>query len=180
MNQLLLDIASIRSKILRFNPIMGESFSSAFIPLIVNSDGSNTPLGNTLDLNNNFVSADFKLIGTAGGLVTTTGVNKYIDTGFIPNNITEFGLNDCGFGHFGKVTNQNIDILATNAVGSSQNTCMNSAGFTSLNSLSIATNYYNYYNLMGFYFATRNNSSQIDSYCSGAEATYSLNSTPIS
>lgn len=177
MNQFLLDIASIRSKILRFNPIMGESFSSAFIPLIVNSDGSNTPLGNALDLNNNFLSADFKLIGTSGGLLISSGVNKYIDTGFIPNNITEFGLNDCGMGHFGKVTNQSIDILSTNTLGVIPNTMINTSGFAASNSGNIATNYYNYYNLLGFNLVTRNTSNQIDSYCAGSKATYNLNST---
>lgn len=174
MNQFLLDIASIRSKILRFNPIMGESFSSAFIPLIVNSDGSNTPLGNALDLNNNFVSADFKLIGQSGGLLIASGVNKYMDTGFIPNNITEFGLNDCGFGYMGKLTNAYVDIFSTSINAQPPTSTFYSYNGTIALNGNIVTNtqYGTYAISMAFNFATRNNNTQFDLYCSGVKSTH--------
>jgi len=173
MNQFLLDIASIRSKILRFNPVMGESFSSAFIPLIVNADGSNTPLGNTLDLNNNFVSADFKLIGQSGGLLIANGVNKYIDTGFIPNNVAEFGLNDCGFGYMGRISSGSIDILSTNRYNEPPTSSFNSgSGNISVNGSNVGnTQFGAYAPTMAFNFATRNNNAQFDLYCSGVKST---------
>ena len=173
MNQFPLDIASIRSKILRFNPVMGESFSSAFVPLIVNADGSNTPLGNTLDLNNNFVSSDFKLLGTEGGLVTTTGVNKYIDTGFIPDNVAEFGLNDCGFGYMGKISAGYIDILSTNTASQPPTSSFRSySGHISVNGSSVGNTQFETYAItMAFNFATRNNNAQFDLYCSGVIST---------
>lgn len=174
MNQFIMDIASIRSKVLRFNPIMGESFSSAFIPLIVNADGSNTPLGNALDLNNNFVTADFKLIGTSGGLLIASGVNKYMDTGFIPNDITEFGLNDCGFGYMGKITNSYIDILSTNRFNQPPTSSFSSYyGFIAVNGSSVGYTQFETYALtMAFNFATRNNNTQFDLYCSGVKSTH--------
>lgn len=98
LNKVILDTASVRSKILRWNLFTGETFASAFVPLIYNLDNSNTPLGSSkLDTNVNFTSAQWGLVGPLGGLNGYTS-GKYVDTGFNPNSVSQFGLDDCAIG----------------------------------------------------------------------------------
>lgn len=178
MNQFLLDISSIRSKILRFNAIAGETFASAFIPLIVNADGNNTPLGGALDLNNNFTSGDFKNIGAAGGLKVTSWQTKYIDLNFNPSLISEFGLNDCGFGYYGK-TDGYQTVMSVLDIGSANNIVMhtNSGQVAISQATSSNTIYASYFSVMAFNYATRLNSASFDMYCNGTKANYTATST---
>lgn len=103
LNQFMLDIALIRSKILRFNPLWGETFASCFIPLIVNDNGSNIPLGLALDANYSILSSQWKNIGSGGAFSLSVNSINYLDTGFIPNNQPLYGLNNCSFGFFGNI-----------------------------------------------------------------------------
>lgn len=74
-------------KILRLNWFIANDnqLLGAMVPLV------NTH-GGTTDTSFNFVNADFT---TANGL-QGNGVNKYLNTGFNPTLVTQFGLNDAG------------------------------------------------------------------------------------
>lgn len=98
LNQFLIDITSIRSKIIRLNPIVSETFVGAFVPLICGTNNI-TVIGNPLDTNVNFIPNNYQLLGTFGGFIS--GATKYIDTSIIPNNTTDFGQNDCSIGVYG-------------------------------------------------------------------------------
>lgn len=98
LNQFMIDIASVRTKIFRFNPLYGETFQSCFVPLIVNDNSSGTPLGSALDTNYGILSSQWKNIGIDGAIKLPSGGPFYIDTGFIPNEQALYGLNDCSFG----------------------------------------------------------------------------------
>lgn len=100
LNQFMIDITSIRSRIIRMNLCYGETFASTSIPIIVNTDGSATPTGPALDTMVNFVSGDYTFNGTmglGGGLYSLNQI-KYIDTGLDVSTTTEFGQDDCSFG----------------------------------------------------------------------------------
>ena len=45
LNQFMATIQPMRSKIIRFNPLWGETFSSIFVPLIVNTDAQTRQSG---------------------------------------------------------------------------------------------------------------------------------------
>ena len=92
LNQFMADIQPMRSKIVRFNPLWGETFSSLFVPLIVNTDGSTTPIGNPTDANVGFVESNWNFFGE----IALTNVNsiKYISTSFNAFNVSEVGQDD--------------------------------------------------------------------------------------
>lgn len=100
LNQFMIDITSIRSRIIRMNLCYGETFASTSIPIIVNTNGSATPTGPALDTLVNYVSGDYTFNGTmglGGGLYSLNQI-KYIDTGLDVSTTSEFGQDDCSFG----------------------------------------------------------------------------------
>lgn len=92
LNQFMADIQPMRSKIVRFNPLWGETFSSLFVPLIVNTDGSTTPIGNPTDANVGFVEANWSFFG--GIALTNFYSLKYISTSFNAFNVAEVDKDD--------------------------------------------------------------------------------------
>ena len=92
LNQFMADIQPMRSKIVRFNPLWGETFASIFVPLIVNTDGSTTPIGNPTDANVGFVEANWTFIG--GIALTNFNSIKYISTSFNAFNVAEVDKDD--------------------------------------------------------------------------------------
>ena len=92
LNQFMADIQPMRSKIVRFNPLFGETFASIFVPLIVNTDGSTTPIGNPTDANVGFVEANWTFFG--GIALINSNQIKYISTSFNAFNVSEVGQDD--------------------------------------------------------------------------------------
>ena len=92
LNQFMATIQPMRSKIVRFNPLWGETFASIFVPLIVNTDGSTTPIGNPTDANVGFVEANWNFWGELA--LTNSNLLKYISTSFNPFNVSEVGQDD--------------------------------------------------------------------------------------
>ena len=92
LNQFMATIQPMRSKIVRFNPLWGETFASIFVPLIVNTDGSTTPIGNPTDANVGFVEVNWNFTGEVA--LTNSSQIKYISTSFNPFNVSEVGQND--------------------------------------------------------------------------------------
>ena len=92
LNQFMADIQPMRSKIVRFNPLFGETFASIFVPLIVNTDGSTTPIGNPTDANVGFVEANWNFFGEIA--LTNSNSLKYISTSFNAFNVSEVGQDD--------------------------------------------------------------------------------------
>ena len=92
LNQFMATIQPMRSKIVRFNPLWGETFASIFVPLIVNTDGSTTPIGNPTDANVGFVEANWNFYGE----IALTNVNylKYISTSFNAYSVAEVDKDD--------------------------------------------------------------------------------------
>lgn len=82
-----IDAAGIRNKFSRLNLICGDDLISARVPLYRGLSFTGTQYGNTIDTNNNFISADYTERGSSGGLNAGSGGTKYLDTGVIPNNI---------------------------------------------------------------------------------------------
>ena len=85
-------IQPMRSKIVRFNPLWGETFSSLFVPLIVNTDGSTTPIGNPTDANVGFVEANWNFTGEVA--LTNSNLLKYISTSFNAYSVAEVNKDD--------------------------------------------------------------------------------------
>ena len=87
--------------------------------------------------------------------------------------MAEFGLNDCGFGYMGKITNSYIDILSTNVASQPPTSSFRSyLGHISVNGSSVGNTQFETYAItMAFNFATRNNNAQFDLYCSGVKST---------
>lgn len=92
LNQFMADIQPMRSKIVRFNPLWGETFSSLFVPLIVNTDGSTTPIGNPTDANVGFVEANWNFFGEIA--LTNSNLLKYISTSFNAYSVAEVNKDD--------------------------------------------------------------------------------------
>jgi len=92
LNQFMATIQPMRSKIVRFNPLWGETFASIFVPLIVNTDGSTTPIGNPTDANVGFVEANWNFTGEVA--LTNSNLLKYISTSFNAFNVSEVGQDD--------------------------------------------------------------------------------------
>jgi len=74
-----IDSAGIRDRFFRMNLFCGD-FTAAFVPLYRGQSRSGTQLGNETDTNNNFVSGDYSLSGSAAGL-QGNGSTKYLATG---------------------------------------------------------------------------------------------------
>jgi len=92
LNQFMADIQPMRSKIVRFNPLWGETFASIFVPLIVNTDGSTTPIGNPTDANAGFVEANWNFFGEIA--LTNSNSLKYISTSFNAYSVAEVDKDD--------------------------------------------------------------------------------------
>ena len=92
LNQFMADIQPMRSKIVRFNPLWGETFASLFVPLIVNTDGSTTSIGNPTDANVGFVEANWNFYGEIA--LTNANYLKYISTSFNAYSVAEVDKDD--------------------------------------------------------------------------------------
>ena len=92
LNQFMATIQPMRSKIVRFNPLWGETFASIFVPLIVNTDGSTTPIGNPTDANVGFVEANWNFVGEIA--LTNNNQVKYISTSFNAYSVAEVDKDD--------------------------------------------------------------------------------------
>lgn len=92
LNQFMATIQPMRSKIVRFNPLWGETFTSIFVPLIVNTDGSTTPIGNPTDANVGFVEANWNFTGEVA--LTNSNSLKYISTSFNAYSVAEVDKDD--------------------------------------------------------------------------------------
>lgn len=177
MNQFLLDIASIRTRILRMNVMWGETFGSIFIPLIVNDDSSSTPLGGALDANVNFTSTNWTFLGSNGGLNANSAV-RYIQTPFVPASISQMGLDDASFGCYYNFTSTaaNLTVPIANA-GSTLNLNIsgNGSNTISMNGTTFSTGIAS---LSGrFLIVSRSSSTAFDYYNNGVKTTVSNNST---
>lgn len=177
MNQFLLDIASIRTRILRMNVMWGETLASMFIPLIVNDDSSSTPLGGPLDTNVNFVTGNWTFLGSNGGL-NANSATRYIQTPFVPASISQMGLDDASFGCYYNFTATagNATVPIANA-GSTFNLNIsgNGANTISMNGTTFTTGIGT---LPGrFLIVSRSSSTAFDYYNNGVKTTVSNNST---
>ena len=88
------DIQPMRHKIVRFNPLWGETFASIFVPLIVNTDGGITPIGGAIDTNVGFVQNDWTFWGGANGTLLNNNTTKYLNPNLNPSLVAEFGQDD--------------------------------------------------------------------------------------
>lgn len=88
-------VAPIRDKIVRFNPFTGADLTAALVPLYFNTNGSATPVGNSTDTNNGFVSGDYAL---ATGLGDGSNTAKFLQTGVIPSTNATVSQDDMTFG----------------------------------------------------------------------------------
>jgi hypothetical protein len=75
-----IDSAGIRDRFYRLNLFCGSDLSACLVPLYRGQSRTGTQFGNTTDTNNNFVSGDYSLSGSAAGL-TGNGTTKYLATG---------------------------------------------------------------------------------------------------
>jgi len=88
------DIQPMRHKIVRFNPLWGETFASIFVPLIVNTDGGITPIGGAIDTNVGFVQNDWTFWGGGNGTLYNNNTFKYLNPNLNPSLVAEFGQDD--------------------------------------------------------------------------------------
>ena len=139
LNQFMADIQPMRSKIVRFNPLWGETFSSLFVPLIVNTDGSTTPIGNPTDANVGFVEANWNFAGEIA-LINSNSL-KYISTSFNAFNVSEVGQDDICVATIVKGTTSPTSFLYTAGVNLKANIHGNTASsqYASFNSSSVAS-----------------------------------------
>jgi hypothetical protein len=167
------DIASIRSKIVRMNLFYGETFASALIPIIVNTDGSASPTGPSLDTSVNYLSTDYVNIGSVGGFNIQNAI-KYIDTGFDPSLYSDIGQNDASYGIYGinnVGNNGNLGLWgSTNfrlTLGTPSVSAINNTGVSTVNVASSKQ-----YSIL-----SRNNSANFDFYQNGVKTNYTSAST---
>lgn len=181
LNQFMLDIAPMRNKILRFNPLWGETFNSVFIPLIVNEDGGDTPLGSTTDYNYGFIVSDWAMLGNTSGLNVQNNVTKYIDTGFVPSLIAQFGINNASFGVYNQFTLPGDLNYSTPEFGTNPIPSINEIIFThranrcNLNGTQFTSNTASNQNPP--IIVNRNNNTTVDIYNNGVKSTFTSLST---
>ena len=104
-----IDAAGIRDRFYRLNLFCGTGLSASLVPLYRGQSRTGTQFGNTADTNVNFVAGDYTETGSSGGL-SGNGTNKYLNTGFAPNNISFGNAHACGYlnrshtsGNFGSI-----------------------------------------------------------------------------
>ena len=136
LNQFMADIQPMRSKIVRFNPLWGETFASIFVPLIVNTDGSTTPIGGGVDMNVGWTESNWSFIGSSA--LTNNNQVKYISIPINPYAVQELGQDDICIGFVVKVNSNGPQTALTNG-GNIQCTISNVLSYHSsaLNSSSI-------------------------------------------
>lgn len=133
--------AGIRDRFYRLNLFCGD-FTSAFVPLFRGQSRTGEQFGSTTDTNNNFVSGDYSLSGSAAGL-QGNGTTKHIATGlaqtfagsndihismgFVPNTAAGY---QCAIGARFNVSNS----VAVEVRGANAN--LRVAGFSGGNALS--------------------------------------------
>ena len=76
--------------------ISESSPSSIFVPLIVNTDGSNTPIGGGVDINVGWTESNWSFIGSSA--LTNNNQVKYISILINPYAVQELGQNDICIG----------------------------------------------------------------------------------
>ena len=181
MNDFLMEIKPMRSRILRMNVMFGETFASMFIPLIINTDGSNVPLAGSLsyDTNVGYISSDWIMSGATAGL-TVASTTKSISSNFSPLNVAEFGLDDASFGMFYNASGLGGGPHNSRAViGGNIDLYMYSSNYPAytgiqLNGSKITTSQLS----SGFpLIVNRSSNSSVDLYISGVKTTYSNAST---
>jgi hypothetical protein len=136
LNQFMAAIQPMRSKIVRFNPLWGETFASIFVPLIVNTDGSTTPIGGGVDMNVGWTESNWSFIGSSA--LTNNNQVKYISIPINPYAVQELGQDDICIGFVVKVYSNALQTALTNG-GNIQCNISNVLNFQSsaLNSSSI-------------------------------------------
>ena len=136
LNQFMAAIQPMRSKIVRFNPLWGETFASIFVPLIVNTDGSNTPIGGGVDINVGWTESNWSFIGSSA--LTNNNQVKYISIPINPYAVQELGQDDICIGFVVKINSNASQTALTNG-GNIQCTISNIPNYQSsaLNSSSI-------------------------------------------
>jgi hypothetical protein len=89
-----IDSAGLRGKFFRLNLFCGDNLSAATIPLYRGPSIGGTQHGFLIDINNNFISADYNESGSLAG-IKGNGSNKRLDTGlgtdFTNNSSISFG-----------------------------------------------------------------------------------------
>ena len=132
-------IQPMRSKIVRFNPLWGETFASIFVPLIVNTDGSNTPIGGGVDTNVGWTESNWSFIGSSA--LTNNNQVKYISIPINPYAVQELGQNDICIGVVVKINSNGPQTAITNGgniqcnisnVLSYQSSALNSSSITNV------------------------------------------------
>ena len=88
-----IELAGIRDRFARFNPLAGGNMLGALVPLYRSFSFGGTVIGNATDTNGNFVNADFTETGAVSGLKSNG--SKYLNTGIAGNAIAANNL------HFG-------------------------------------------------------------------------------
>lgn len=91
------EISSIRSKIVRFNPFAGNNLTTACVPLY-RGTSTGVVYGNAIDVNSGttaFVSGDYTRTGGLGNAGNTTA---YLRTGIISSAISALGQNSIALG----------------------------------------------------------------------------------
>ena len=181
MNDFLMEIKPMRSRILRMNVMFGETFASMFIPLIINIDGSNVPLAGSLsyDTNVGYISSDWIMSGATAGL-TVASTTKSISSNFSPLNVAEFGLDDASFGMFYNASGlAGVPHNSRAVIGGNIDLYMYSSNYPAytgiqLNGSKITTSQLS----SGFpLIVNRSSNSSVDLYISGVKTTYSNAST---
>lgn len=112
LNQFMATIQPMRSKIVRFNPLWGETFASIFVPLIVNTDGSTTPIGGGVDMNVGWTESNWSFIGSSA--LTNNNQVKYISIPINPYAVQELGQDDICIGFVVKVNSNGPQTALTN------------------------------------------------------------------
>ena len=116
VDNFVLAITDIRSKLVRVNLICGDNLSSMFVPLFYNSDGSGTPVGEALDSSRksqDYVGGDYS---ESTGL--TGAASKWLQTGLTPDATAELGLNDT---HFSIALGNDITTSTQYVIGTGSN-----------------------------------------------------------
>lgn len=122
------ETASIRSLFLRLNLFCGNNLNAALVPLYL-GEAPGIVYGNTVDTNVNFVAGDYTERGINGGLIGN-GVNKYLNTGFVPNSVAAMGLNDSSLSFYARTSNSSErDIGVTDASINRFTICCNRGSF---------------------------------------------------
>jgi hypothetical protein len=157
------ETASIRDRFLRLNLFCGNNLNAALVPLYL-GEAPGIVYGNNVDTNFNFVAADYTERGNNGGLVGN-GTNKYLDTGFIPNNVAAMGLNDASISVYCKTNNSSgVEIGVLGAVATHRLHLQSRTATSMSISINSAAGIYSITDARGHNLINRNSSANIIGY----------------